>query len=64
VRAPARPGEQRSVRADIRQAKSILGWEPQTTFEAGLAETMRWARAEVAASPPAARSAARRKSCS
>jgi len=59
VRAPARPGEQRSVRADIGQAKSILGWEPQTTFEAGLAETMRWARAEVAASPPAARSAAR-----
>jgi UDP-glucose 4-epimerase len=58
VRAPARPGEQRSVRADIRQAKSILGWEPRTTFEAGLAETVRWARAELRAAP-AARSAAR-----
>jgi UDP-glucose 4-epimerase len=59
VRAPSRPGEQRSVRADIRQARSILGWEPRTTFEAGLAETMRWARAEFSANPPAARSAAR-----
>jgi len=59
VRAPARPGEQRSVRADVRQAKSILGWEPRTTFETGLVETVRWARAEFAANPPAPRSAAR-----
>jgi len=47
-RAPARPGEQRAVRADIRRAQSVLGWEPSTTFEAGLAETVRWARKEFA----------------
>jgi UDP-glucose 4-epimerase len=53
VRAPARPGEQRTVRADIRQANSVLGWEPRTTFEAGLASTVRWARDEFAARPAA-----------
>jgi UDP-glucose 4-epimerase len=47
-RAPARPGEQRRVRADIRRAKSVLGWEPRTPFETGLAETVRWARDEFA----------------
>ena len=31
VRAPARPGEQRTIQADIRQAKAVLGWEPRTT---------------------------------
>ena len=49
VRAPARPGEQRAVQADIRQARSVLGWEPRTTFERGLAETVRWARNEFGA---------------
>jgi UDP-glucose 4-epimerase len=56
VRAPARPGEQRSVRADVGLAKSILNWEPRTTFEAGLAETLRWARGEFAANPSLAQS--------
>jgi len=51
VRAPARPGEQRTVRADIRQANSVLGWEPRTTFETGLATTLRWARDEFADRP-------------
>jgi UDP-glucose 4-epimerase len=51
VRAPARPGEQRSVRADVSQAQAIMGWETRTPFETGLAETIRWARAEHAASP-------------
>jgi UDP-glucose 4-epimerase len=46
VRTPARPGEQRRVQADICQARSLLGWEPRTTFERGLAETVRWARKE------------------
>jgi UDP-glucose 4-epimerase len=45
-RAVSRPGEQRTVRADIRQAKAVLGWEPRTPFETGLAETVRWARGE------------------
>jgi UDP-glucose 4-epimerase len=50
IRAPARPGEQRSVRADVTQAKVLMGWEPRTPFEAGLVETVRWAREEFAAS--------------
>lgn len=40
---PARPGEQRHVAADIKRAKSTLGWEPVVGFEDGLAETKRWA---------------------
>ena len=36
IRAPTRPGEQRTVQADIRQAQSVLGWQPRTTFESGL----------------------------
>ena len=54
IRAPARPGEQRSVRADVALARSVLGWEPRTTFEAGLAETLRWARDEFSPNPPTA----------
>jgi UDP-glucose 4-epimerase len=54
VRAASRPGEQRSVRADIGLAKSILAWEPRTPFEAGLAATVRWARDEFAAAGTAA----------
>jgi UDP-glucose 4-epimerase len=49
VRAPARPGEQRSVCADIGLAKAVLGWEPMTPFEIGLAKTVRWAREEFSA---------------
>jgi UDP-glucose 4-epimerase len=53
IRAPVRPGEQRTVQADIRRARSVLGWEPRTTFETGLAETVRWARDEFASDPKA-----------
>jgi UDP-glucose 4-epimerase len=53
-RAPGRPGEQRAVRADIRRAREVLGWEPSTSFEAGLAQTVGWARQELAAKPQAA----------
>lgn len=49
VRAPPRPGEQRSVRADIGLARALLDWEPSTSFEAGLTNTVRWARREFAA---------------
>ncbi len=35
IRAPARPGEQRTVQADIRRARAVLGWQPRTTFEDG-----------------------------
>jgi UDP-glucose 4-epimerase len=47
-RAVSRPGEHRMVRADVRQAKAVLGWEPRTPFETGLAETVSWARSEHA----------------
>lgn len=44
IHAPARPGEQKSVQADITRARKVLGWEPKTSFAAGLAETVRQAR--------------------
>ncbi len=40
--APTRPGEQRQVQADIRLARETFGWRPKTSFEDGLAATMRW----------------------
>lgn len=51
VHARERPGEQRRVQADIRQARSVLGWMPQTAFETGLVETVRAARGELATPP-------------
>ena len=51
--APSRPGEQRRVQADIGRAKSLLGWEPRTSFDAGLSETVRQARDAFADSPKA-----------
>lgn len=41
--AATRPGEQRQVQADIRHARDTFGWQPKTSFEDGLAATMRWA---------------------
>jgi len=43
---PARPGEQRFVGADVSRARALLNWQPRVPFEAGLAETVRWATAE------------------
>jgi UDP-glucose 4-epimerase len=43
--APARPGEQRFVQADTTRARTVLGWQPRTSFSAGLSETVRWAMA-------------------
>jgi nucleoside-diphosphate-sugar epimerase len=57
VRASARPGEQRSVQADVSKAKALMGWEPRTPFETGLAETVRWAREDFAAKGAATRAA-------
>jgi UDP-glucose 4-epimerase len=59
VRGAARPGEQRSVQADVRKAKALMGWAARTPFEAGLAETLRWAREDFAAKPAAGLAAAR-----
>jgi UDP-glucose 4-epimerase len=48
--APARPGEQRNVEADVSRARAILDWEPRVPFDVGLAETVRWAAgAEIGA---------------
>lgn len=58
VRAPGRPGEQRRVQADIGRAQSVLGWQPRTSFEAGLAATVRWARSEANSGFDPARAAA------
>jgi UDP-glucose 4-epimerase len=41
--APARPGEQRHVEADITHARATLGWKPRVSFAAGLTETVHWA---------------------
>ena len=43
--APARPGEQRRVQADISHARATLGWAPRTQLADGLAETVRQGRA-------------------
>ncbi len=40
--APTRPGEQRRVQADTRLAREVLGWQPRTSFEDGLAATIAW----------------------
>jgi UDP-glucose 4-epimerase len=53
IHAPTRPGDQRSVRADIGFAKAVMGWQPRTSFEQGLANTVRWAREEFAAASAA-----------
>ncbi len=41
---PARSGDIRHSRADIRRARQDLGYEPQVAFEDGLKETLRWYR--------------------
>jgi UDP-glucose 4-epimerase len=53
-RAPARPGEQRRVQADVRHTQAVLGWQARTTFEAGLAETVAQARAAFTGAPSTA----------
>jgi UDP-glucose 4-epimerase len=43
-----RPGEQRHVEADVACAAEYLGWRPATSFDEGLAETLRWASVDAA----------------
>jgi UDP-glucose 4-epimerase len=52
VYAPGRPGEQRDVEADISRARTILGWEPQVSFDAGFATTVSWAATICGAALP------------
>jgi len=41
---PPRDGDIRDSQADISQAKEFLGYDPQVTFEEGLARTFEWYR--------------------
>jgi nucleoside-diphosphate-sugar epimerase len=41
---PARDGDIRDSQADISQAREFLGYNPQVTFEDGLARTFQWYR--------------------
>ncbi len=59
IRKEGRPGEQRKVQADITRARKLLGWEPKTAFEEGLAKTIEWARSEYRPGAAAAGGAAR-----
>ena len=51
VHVPKRPGEPDCTWADITKIRSMLGWAPQVTFEAGVAEMLRnidyWKEAPV-----------------
>ena len=52
VYAPARPGEQHQVEADVTYAGKMFGWQPKVLFRDGLEETVRWA-ASVLSRPSA-----------
>lgn len=41
-RRPPQPGEMRSTWADIRRARSLLGWRPRTSLEQGIRRTVDW----------------------
>lgn len=51
VHVPKRPGEPDCTWADISKIRSLLGWEPQVSFEQGVAEMLRnidyWRQAPV-----------------
>ncbi|HEY0972152.1 MAG TPA: NAD-dependent epimerase/dehydratase family protein [Gemmatimonadales bacterium] len=53
--APARPGEQMRSAVKIGKAREVLGWEPQTALDTGLAETYAWFAARHEAAAGAAR---------
>jgi len=44
---PARPGDIRRSRADISQARALLGYEPRISFEEGLRRSVAWYRDNV-----------------
>jgi nucleoside-diphosphate-sugar epimerase len=39
---PAREGDIKHIRADITKAEQLLNWKPQTDFDTGLNETVKW----------------------
>jgi nucleoside-diphosphate-sugar epimerase len=48
---PPRDGDIRDSQADITQAKELLGYEPQVSFEEGLSRTYEWYRATQTRAP-------------
>lgn len=44
VQAPAREGELQAVYLDIAKAERVLGWQPEVSFEQGIAKTVAWYR--------------------
>ena len=49
IHADPRPGEVQRIYLDAARAKAVLGWEPQVSFEDGLARTLAWYQAERSA---------------
>lgn len=49
IHKPPRPGDIRTSRADIENAKKILGYAPAYTIHQGLSETIRWFQQQTAA---------------
>lgn len=49
---PDLPGDQRTIRAELRLAASALDWRPTTTLSDGLREAVAWARS-LGPCPPA-----------
>ncbi len=44
MHVPARPGDLPALRADVRCAREMLGWQAATPFEEGLERTIEWLR--------------------
>jgi UDP-glucose 4-epimerase len=51
VHQPARAGEQARSCIDPGLARQVLGWMPSASLREGLAETLAWFQARVAAQP-------------
>jgi UDP-glucuronate 4-epimerase len=41
---PGHPADVPATRADISRARTLLGWQPETSYEDGMAELVRWYR--------------------
>jgi UDP-glucose 4-epimerase len=48
---PPRDGDIRDSQADITQARELLGYDPQVSFEEGLRRTFEWYRTTHAKAP-------------
>lgn len=44
---PPRPGDQTATHANIDKIRRVLGWQPDTTLQAGLQRMIIWYRAEI-----------------